>query len=733
MLVKLPGVESNGNPIRYDIPTGPSHGKLAGLEQPDPNRQGPGFVTYKHGDDERSTIDRFEYRVTAPISGLRSAPGKVTIRIVDLPPRFGAMSSMVFSAIAGESSGDTLFVTNIGGGVLRGEVRARPPFHVDGSGIFELHRGKSTGIALRYSPLEPGLAPPEKIQPVPDDPTASVTLRGEATAPFAIKATADKLELKADDSRSLSLELVNLSKRPQQIAAEATPADAIRKMPQIELGPLETRRIDLVIPPEGKGPAGEFSMSFSTAAYSVQRSFSVPAVPARLELSSACLDFGARREADLTVRNSGGVEGRFSLMPPPGLTVLEGAASFAVSPGSEKTLRLRLEMRKNHPAPAELLVKTGAGEPERVAIRVEEPRESSPTPKATPTPLPSKSPPEPPPPPGRLNDNVRLARNGDGWQIQWKLPPTWTEVCAERRDANSAAWRHHTTPTAPDGWWAWLRSLPERITGSFAPLARKELEEMRPDPVTGEQPWQSVGLSGEDTKTDIEWRLTAKETAAAAAVAVTPEFKVDLTSGELRAVTPAPAALIAATTTDDAPPQTESAPAAARPPQETSTRRTQTSEIAPTTKLLSAQQDSAKRSCKVLLAVPFDPDVTGYRLERTQTVTTINPASGLPGKPRVEVIPHEGRISILSQGKARQGDRDLGVVVASIEGLQPGTWTTWRLVPLMGDKDGLPTDEFVVRTLPPWRLSWSSVVWWGSLALLAVVACLRWKSRRVPS
>lgn len=732
VLVKLPGVESNGNPVRYDIPSSPSHGKLSGLEQPDPNHQGPGFVTYKHGDDEESTLDRFEYRVSAPISGLRSAPGRVTVRIIDLPPRFSTVSSMAFSAIAGESSEGMLFVTNTGGGILRGEVRVRPPFHVDGSGIFELRRGKSTGIALRYSPLEPGLAPPEKIQPVPDDPTASVTLRGEATAPFAIKATADKLELKADDSRSLALEIVNLSDRPQQIEAEATPPDAIQKIPPITLDPQKTRRVDLLISPECKGPAGEFSVSFSTPAYSVQRSFSVPAVPARLELSSAYLDFGTRREADLTVRNSGGVDGRFSLMLPTGLAVLEGAASFAVSPGSEKTVRLRWEKRKDHSAPTELLVKTGTGEPERVAIRFEEPRES-PTPQATPAPAASLSPLEPPPPPGRLNDNVCFARSGDGWQIQWKMPPTWTEVRVERRDAGSAVWRHHTTPTAPAGWRTWLSSLAERITGFFTPLARGELEEIRPDRVTGEQPWQGVELSVADAKADVEWRLTAKETGAANAVAITPEFKVDLPAGELRAVTPTTTTEIASSTTADVAPQSAGIPAPTPPPLDTGTHGTQKTEIAPATKLLSAQQDAAKRSCKVLLAIPFDSDVTGYRLERTQTVTTINPASGLPGKPKVEVIPHEGRVSILSQGKARQGDRELGVVVVSIEGLRPGTWTTWRLVPLLGDKDGLPTDEFVVRTLPPWRLSWSSVVWWGSLALLAVVAYLRWKSRRVPS
>lgn len=716
VLIRLPGVEGNGNPIRYDIPSGPSHGKLSGLTQPDPNRQGPGFVTYKHGDDERSTIDRFEYRVYAPISGLRSSPGTVTIRIADLPPRLGAETSLKFSTIVGESEKQALSITNIGGGMLRGRVRTRPPYYVDGPDTFELGRRKKTDIVLRYSPTEPGLSAPEKIQPAFDDPSASITLRGEASAPFAVKTTADKLELKADDSRSLPVELVGLSGSPQKITMEASAADIVERIPPAVLGPGETRQIRLVIPPERKGEAAEFSVTFATRAYSVVRHFTAPAVPARMELPAA-VDFGNRREALLAVRNSGGVGGRFTLVLPPALTSLEGAASFTVPPDGEKTVRLRLETRKDEPAPSELLVKIGAGEPERVAIHMS-------APEATPTPAPSASPsptplPPPPPPPGRLNDNVQLARSDGAWRLQWQIPANFAEVRAERMDAGSSAWRHHSGPTASEGWWAWLGSLPGRIIGFFAPLERKSLDDIRPDTVQGSTSWQGVNLSDADAKADAKWRLTAKADGSTAAAPITDEFMLDVQAGNLRPAAP-PSPKPPAVTPSATPPAA-------------GTTGTEATDVAPETKLLSAQQEVAKRSSKLLLAIPFDPAITGYRLERTHTVVTINPANGLPGRPKVEVIPHEGRVTIVSHGKTVQGDRELGVVVATIDGLQPGTWTTWRLVPVTGDRDRPPTGEFVVKTLPPWRFPWAALWFWGPLSLLAAIIWLRWRRRQPPS
>ncbi len=722
-VIRLPGVESNGNPIRYEIVARPSAGKTTNLEQPDPNRQGPGFVTYTHGDDEVSTTDEFQYRVTAPISGLSSSPGTVTVRIVDPPPRLGADRTLVFSAIVGESSTATLSLTNTGGGVLRGTVRVRDPFYLDADGSFELGRGRSRHIPLRYAPQETGLSSPQKIQPARDDPGASITLRGEATAPFAAKTTAEKLELKADDSRATVVELVNLSSRTQKVDLSVEPATILEEIPPVALAPEETRAVHLRIPAARKGAAEKFTVTFSTRAYALSRTFSASAVPSRLEVLTPVVDFGRAREADLVIRNSGGVDGRFSVVLPPGVTAIGGAASFTVAPGSEATVRLRLATKEEDPPPTELSVTTPAGQSERVAIRIEPVIPPSPTPPPSP-PAPT---PTPTPLPGMVNDNVRLVHENDVWRLEWNLPAGWSEVRVEKMGADSGAWRLHETPREQEGWFAWLSALPSRFIGFFAGLtSRKDLENIHPETTSAGTPgagtWHGIALSENDAKSGAKWRLMAKADGSAEPVPATEEFAIDAGAGRLRAIEPSPA------------PQPSAAPrAAGLAPAASPATPGEIMDIRPFTELKAAQQTSERRSSTVLLAIPYDPAIESYRLERVRAVCTINPATGLPGRAEFQVMPHEGRIKFLSQGKTQQGDKELSVVVVSIDGLQPDTWTTWRLVPVANGRDLPPTAEFVVKTLPPWRISWVSVLFWTAVALLAGVLYLRWRVNRVPS
>ncbi len=724
-VIRLPGVESNGNPIRYEIVSRPSAGKLSNLEQPDPNRQGPGFVTYTHGDDEVSTIDEFKYRVSAPISGLRSSSGTVTVHIVDLPPRLGAERSVVFSAIVGETTTTMLSLTNIGGGTLRGTVRVRPPFHVAEDASFELGRGRSTRIPVHYAPVETGLSAPEKIQPARDDPGASITLRGEASAPFAVKTSADKLELKADDSRATVVEVVNLSANPQEVEVSVEPATSVETIPAVALGPRETRAISLRIPAERKGAAEDFTVTFSTRAHALSRGFSAPAVPARLEVLTPVVDFGRSREAALVVRNSGGVDGRFSVVLPPGLTCIDRAASFSVAQGRETSVRLRLATSGDESAPTELLVTTSAGASERVAIRTTPAETVDATPEEPAKPV--LAPPAPPPLPGALNDNVRLIREENRWRLEWNLPEDWSEARVEKIGTGSGAWRQHQAPHEEAGWFAWLTAIPTRFIGFFSRLTSpKDLETISPDATTAGKPGtktpQGIAVSDNDVKSGTKWRLLAKAGGSADLVPVTEEFVIDAGTGKLHAIKPPPI------------PETSPAPGTGGPPQaDTGPKPGIITASEPVTKLEAVQQEIQRKSSTLLLAIPYDPAIESYRLERMSMVCTINPATGLPSRPDFQVMPHEGKITFLSQGKTQQGGKDLSVAVAKIDGLQPGTSTTWRLVPVANGKDLPPTGEFVVRTLPPWRISWSNVFFWSAIVMLAGILYLRWKTNRMPS
>lgn len=734
VVIRLPGVESNGNPIRYEIVSRPSSGKLSNLEQPDPNRQGHGFVTYTHGDDESSVEDGFQYQVITPISGLTSSPGSVTIRIVDLPPLLGAQSFLNFSAIVGESATATLALTNIGGGTLHGEVRVAPPFFLDAEGAFALKRGQSTNLPLRYTPTETGLSAPEKIQPALEDPATSITLRGEATAPFAVKTTSERLDLKADDSRSVSVELANLSSLPQKVNVSVTPPELLEEIPPVSLAPGESREILLRIPPGHKGAAENFTAVFSTQAYSQNRVFTAPPVPARLEVLTAEIDFVSTREAALTVRNSGGVEGRFSISLPAGVTTIEGAAAFSVPPDGEKSVRLRLSPKKNESPPAELLVTASTGESERVAIRTAPVETPEPTPEATPQP-PAPLPPAPARP-GILNDNVRLVKNDTRQHLKWNLPPEWNGVQAEMRDA-SGMWHPPSPPVETGGWWDALTSIPRRILGFFSGMiSRPDLDKIRPDTPIVQNPdtsWQGIEISGEDAKSGATWRLTAQAASTGERTPVTDAFIMDAEAGLLCASEqqPPPAPDEQAPT----PPEPEQPTPEPEQPGQPAQRVTTggTAILPPSTPLMGAQQEPGKKSCTVLLAIPWDAEVDGYRIERLVSSATIDPASGLPGQTEFQVIPHQGHIEIIARYQMQQDDQELSVIVFSIEGLPPDSGTFWRLVPIAGEHERPPTGEFVVRTLPPWRISWPSVLFWSALALLGGLFYLRWKSRQLPA
>jgi len=87
-------------------------------------------------------------------------------------------------------------------------------------------------------------------------------------------------------------------------------------------------------------------------------------------------------------------------------------------------------------------------------------------------------------------------------------------------------------------------------------------------------------------------------------------------------------------------------------------------------------------------------------------------------------------VTLSAPAAAEQEGKKLTVVVATIEGLQPGTATFWRLVPLSGDKELMPTDEFLVPTAPPWQFPWRAFFLGLLTALLVSVLWLRHKSRK---
>ncbi|MFM7375813.1 MAG: hypothetical protein ACKO39_11770, partial [Chthoniobacterales bacterium] len=190
---------------------------------------------------------------------------------------------------------------------------------------------------------------------------------------------------------------------------------------------------------------------------------------------------------------------------------------------------------------------------------------------------------------------------------------------------------------------------------------------------------------------------------------------------------PTPAKPQAVEQKDDPQPRAEAAVAEASRHEERSAPR---SIVRAARKIEAATVIPERTSATVTLAIEEDPEISGFRLERGEIVAAMDAKTGIPASPEFMPSKHAGEISISTPAAAEHKGKKLTVVVATIDGLQPGTATFWRLVPLSGDKELMPTDEFLVPTAPPWQFPWRGFFLGLLTALLASVLWLRHKSRK---
>ncbi|MFM8459764.1 MAG: hypothetical protein ACKOB0_12655, partial [Chthoniobacterales bacterium] len=222
--VSLQAVESGGNnPLAYEVVSNPQHGRLGDLEQADRNKQGFASVVYTHDDDENSKEDEFTFRARSLGGSGVSSPIKVKLQIVDAPPKLQVTPRADFSAVAGESDRQQIILANVGGGLIEGRVAPKEPFHVEGADRFSLGRGAMTNIVIRFSPTQVESVAPQKLAPAPADPGATITLRGEVSAPF--EASAEPLKVEATGARGGLILISNLASTPLAVDIELTPKD----------------------------------------------------------------------------------------------------------------------------------------------------------------------------------------------------------------------------------------------------------------------------------------------------------------------------------------------------------------------------------------------------------------------------------------------------------------------------------------------------------------------------
>ena len=691
--IPLRGFERNLNPLTYRPLGRPQHGKLSGLEPYNgPERQGPAYITYTHGNDEDSVADTFAFEVKAGITKL-TGRGRVIIKIRDSAPLLSITPELLdFGPVA---LGDppvrcVVELANAGGGVITGFLRPTEPFTLEDDGGFVLRRGKKTRIPLLFAPERTGEFV-FRLQPFANDP-ALLVLKGLAIPPLVLEVEEAVFSTAPDQSRRAIAVVKNQSARPRTLSVGLPPESPVEAVADFALGPGESTEVILRIPPDRKEYVPPFGVSFECDGHAELREFTAPAIPAALRIV-ATPDFGAVRpqtvvRASLILGNDGGTAAEGKLLPSESIRPANGATAFTVPPGRELEIPLELRLKPDQAPPTEISVSLlGKEVPIPVTAHLIIPS-PTPTPSATPSPTPR-------PADFALNRDIRYETTPEGPAITWVEKPGWQDFALQHRTESSSAWQDYHPPAPHEGPLEWLQSLAGRITKFLdTPIERTDpTAEPSNEAPAGRQ------LIAESRLTADQWRLVAIPEGGDRRDVALP-FRIR--DNTLVGIAEQP---------DRLPPP---------PP-------------GPVTAHASAGIKAERFGALLQIAFTRDLGVSGFRLERGAMIAPIDPQTGIPGAPRFKIIdPPEANVEILGLGEVTAKGLELTVCAARIDGLPRGTRTYWRVVPTGPSGELAPTNVLLVDTLPAPPFPWRTVAIGALCALLAGVLYLRWHLNRPP-
>ncbi len=709
--IALRGFHGN-NPVEYVIDRPPRHGRLSPVLQPDPDRVSlstDGSVTYVHDGAEDGTTDEFTFRVRGLRGGL-SSPATVRIDVRDRPPVLLAPAALEFEAAAGETMTLPLELANAGGGVLSVENRVEPPFEILGPPRFQLARGQSTNLTVRYAPASSGQSDRQVLRPGVNDSAGTQTvLLGRSHAPFEVAAERPEFTL-AGRAREARLVLQSRAGLPQDIKIEVEPPDLVVTESRVALAPGTARTLELRIPEERKGARREVKVTFTTPVHRGEVSLAAPPVPADLKVLTTELDFTRSPEAGLTVTNAGGVPGRFTIEAEAGLKLSGGnsldSREFTVAPDSVETVTLQLDAGRDAVRPELVMVNIGRGAPARLAVKAPAPAaETTATAREPAGPLPTA--PRPAPRPWKLNRDVRVAGNTSApHRLEWRTAGEgWDKIRLEFMEDGVRS--DYTPPPRPRGW---IGRIGDRLTDLFRGLVPPPR-----DGTPGHEAAPAEWAAGEIDATAAEdgsrrWILSGQRQGSGLREPVSDPFRIVWEENKLEAF-PEP-------------------PMRAR---SRATPGTATRDLTLALKMESARAETSRHSARIQVIFARDPDADAYRLEHGFNPTLQDPATGLPYAGDFRPAPHPAVVKILGTAELEHEGRELTALTAAIDGLDAGTASTWRVVTMAGGRDRWPTGEFVVSTKPPWQIPWRGVLLWACFAALAGVLYLRWRLGRPPA
>lgn len=275
--IELKGHYGGAGTVAFDIVRPPSHGALSRLQAREGNRA---TIIYTHSESHPETSDDFTYVIRAG-GGRVSSPAIVRIEVEEPPPKLQTVGALDFGdVLAGGSVARELPITNAGGGVLQGKIRASSPWRtlpVD----FRVEAGKTATVQVDFQPNEAR------------DFVGQVTLTDEAGNPNVVSLSG-KAEpalrvspstlLFASEPRRETLSLTNLTEAPIQLKFQTSPH--LKSIEEVALPAGETKDVAVEVRQEVAGPIHE-ALVVSAPRSQVSLVVEIPALPPRIATATA--------------------------------------------------------------------------------------------------------------------------------------------------------------------------------------------------------------------------------------------------------------------------------------------------------------------------------------------------------------------------------------------------------------------------------------------------------------
>lgn len=324
--VQVPlGIHGPPRSVTYSIRQRPQHGTLSAIAS---TGDATASVEYRSEPNSTASADQFTYVARSP-SGV-SAPASVTITIIDPPSRLDVPNSARFGEVfAGQPATLSLSVTNVGGGVARGELEIDAPFRLEDTIAYAIPAGRTAQCCVALDTSRSGTF--SSTLRFTGHPGVEIALSAVVLAPI----TASPISFSTTAPRSATLLLTNVTDAPR--SAELVLGSRIRGPRQLDLPPGETVPAKLSLDPADLASLAA-TVTVLSEGFQLELIAHADAIPPRLIVPEV-LDLGptahgARQAATVTATNAGGERVFIEPSVAPPFALVDDGKGATLEPGA---------------------------------------------------------------------------------------------------------------------------------------------------------------------------------------------------------------------------------------------------------------------------------------------------------------------------------------------------------------------------------------------------------------